>query len=241
MSAVSIADQIKALVELQQLDGEIYQIRRRMEAKPSEAAALKAEHQKAVQALQAVEAQYKALDLKRNQMEMDLGDKENQIRKLQGQLFQLKTNKEYTAMQKEIEGLKADKSVLEEEVLKVMEEADQMKGRFQSEREALKSKEGTLNAAVARMEEETRTLQNSIQQLHAQRKGLAPKVDRQILSRYERILEHHEGVALVPVRKQACGGCNMILPHQTINEIQMAERLITCESCARILYIEPAS
>ncbi len=241
MSTVSIADQIKVLVELQHLDGEIYQLRGRAEAKPAEAAALKAEHQKAAQALQAVEAQHKALDLKRNQMEMDLGEKENQVRKLQGQLFQLKTNKEYTAMQKEIEGLKADKSVLEEEVLKLMDEVEQMKGRLHSEREAIKSHEAVLNAALARIEEEIRTIQGSIQQLRSQREAMLPRVDRQILSRYERILEHHEGLAMVPVRKGACGGCNMVLPPQMINEIQMAERLITCESCARILYIEPDS
>ncbi len=241
MSAVSIADQIKILVDLQRLDGEIYQLRRRVEAKPAETAALKADHQKAVQEIQAVEAQYKALDLKRNQMEMDLGEKENQIRKLQGQLFQLKTNKEYTTMQREIEGLKADKSVLEEEVLKAMDQVEQIKGQLQMEREALKSKEATLHAAVARIEEETRNIQASIQQLQSQRESLVPKVDRQVLSRYERILEHHEGLALVPVRKQACGGCNMVLPHQKINEIQMAEQLIICESCARILYIDTAS
>ena len=241
MSTVSIADQIKALVDLQRLDGEIYQLRRRVEAKPAETAALKAEHQKSVQGLQAAEAQHKGLDLKRNQMELDLGEKENQIRKLQGQLFQLKTNKEYTAIQKEIEGLKADKSVLEEEVLKVMDQVEQVKGQLHSERETLKGKEAVLNAAVARIEEEARAIQNSIHELESQRQGLAAKVDRQILGRYDRILKHHEGLALVPVRKQSCGGCNMVLPHQTINEIQMAERLITCESCARILYIDPAS
>ncbi len=241
MSTVSIADQIKILVDLQRLDGEIYQLRRRVEAKPAESAALKAEHQQAAQALQAIEAQHKALDLKRNQMEMDLGEKENQIRKLQGQLFQLKTNKEYTTMQREIEGLKADKSVLEEEVLKAMDQVEQMKGQLHLEREALKSKEAVLNAAVVRIEEETRTLQGSIQQLQSQREALVPRVDRQVLKRYDRILEHHEGLALVPVRKQACGGCNMVLPHQKINEIQMVEQLITCESCARILYIDPAS
>ena len=94
---------------------------------------------------------------------------------------------------------------------------------------------------MARIDEETRAIQGSIQQLQSQREILVPKVDRQVLSRYERILEHHEGLALVPVRRQSCGGCNMILPHQAINEIQMAERLITCESCARILYIESPS
>ena len=63
-------------------------------------------------------------------------------------------------------------------------------------------------------------------------------MDPPALSQYERILERKEGSALVPVRGNACSGCNMVLPPQAINEVQMNTRLIPCESCARILYIE---
>ena len=238
MTTVSIADQLKVLMELQVIDSQIYQLQRELTSSPMEETRLKAEHQQVVDGLKRMENQYKALEVKRNQMEVDLEEKENQIKKLQGQLFQLKTNKEYSAMQKEIEGLKADKSVLEEEILKFMEETDQIKGRLATEREMIQSKESHLKAALAKLDEEKQKVQASIQQLQETRRTLAPKVDSQILARYERILAAKEGLALVPVRGEACGGCHMVLPPQMINEIHLATRLIPCESCARILYLE---
>ncbi len=241
MSTVSVADQLKVLIELQGLDGQIYQLQRELGSKPAEAARLNADHQQSAQGLKAAEDQYKALEIKRNQMEIELGEKENQIKKLQGQLFQLKTNKEYSAMQREIEGLKADKSVLEEEVLKFMEESDRIKARVHTEREALKAKETELKMVLARLDEETQKIKAGVQQLQASRQGLTPKVDPQTLSRYERILQNREGLALVPIKGNACGGCNIIIFPQMINEVMMATRLILCDSCARILYIDPTT
>ncbi len=241
MATVSISDQLKALVELQKLDGEIYRLCREVEAAPTQAARLKEEHGRSAQGLQAAEAKYKALEVKRNEMENDLGQKEQQIKKLQTQLFQLKTNKEYSAMQKEIEGLKADRSVLEEQILLVMEEVDRVKGQLSAERGELKAKEAQLAEQLQGLEGRAAGARESMERLGTERAALTPKVDPNILSQYERILERKEGQALVPVRGNACGGCNMVLPPQMLNEVLMGSRLVPCESCARILYVEPTS
>ena len=241
MSAVSIADQLKVLIELQKLDGEIHRLRLELQAKPEETSRLKQEHQSRSHALQEAEGRYKTLEVKRNQLETDLGQKEQQTKKLQGQLFQVKTNKEYSAMQREIEGLKADQSVLEEEILKRMEEVDQAKAQVAAGRQSLKAEEEKLNSQLKQLEEESRRIEARMSQTQNERKLLTPRVDPAILAQYERILEHHEGLALAPVRGNACGGCFMGLPPQLINEVQLATRLVPCESCARILYMESIS
>ena len=238
MAAVSIADQLKLLVDLQKIDGEIFHLRRQLQANPAAAARLKEEHQRFTQGLQEAEARYKALEVKRNQREIDLGQKEEQIKKLQVQLFQLKTNKEYTVMQKEIEGLKADKSVLEEEVLKLMEEIERAKVQVSAEREQLKAREGELRSKLDGIEQESQRIKVSLEELKGKRGMALPKVDPSVLARYERILERKEGLALVPVVGDSCGGCHMILPPQAVNEVQMYARLVPCETCARILYVE---
>lgn len=241
MSTVSIADQLKILMELQKLDGEIYRLRRELRVKPEEAAHLKQEHQAHTLALQAADSRTKTLEVKRNQMETDLGQKEQQIKKLQGQMFQVKTNKEYSALQKEIEGLKADQSVLEEEILKQMEDVDQAKTAVGAERQTLKIEGEKLNACLQEIQEDLRRIEARIRQLQGQRGVLIPRIDPAILVQYERVLECRDGLALAPVRGNACGGCFMGLPPQLINEVQLAVRLVPCESCARILYMEPVS
>ena len=239
MSTVAIADQLKTLIELQKLDGEIYRLRRDLSTQPVQAARLKEEHAQRTLGLQTAEARTKSIELKRNQLETELGSKEQQIKKLQTQTYQVKTNREYSALQLEIEGFKADKSVFEEEILKLMEEVDQAKGQTASEKEQLKAQEGELKIRLDQIEQESRKIKSAIEQLQGARAALVPKVDPKVLSQYERILEHKEGSALVPVRGNSCSGCNMLLPPQAINEVMMNTRLIPCESCARILYIEP--
>lgn len=240
MTAVSITDQLKVLIELQKLDAQLYHFKRTLDLQPAEASQLKSGQQKAAQELQTVESQYKVLEVKRNTLETDLSQKETQIRKLQTQLFQVKTNKEYSALQKEIEGFKADQSVLEEEILKFMEEIDRIKARVQEERQALTVAQERLTRELDRIEQESRKIQADIQIIEEARGELTPNVDPAILSKYERILKRKEGIAIVPVKNEACSGCNMVLPPQMINEIHMSTRLIPCESCARILYLEPA-
>jgi len=240
MAEVSIAEQLKTLIELQKLDGKIFGLRQEKEAKPIEAERLKSEYQQAVEQEKAEEGSYKSHEVKRKDMENDLADKETQIKKLQGQLFQVKTNKEYSAMQKEIEGFKADKSVLEEEILKLMEESDTAKAHINTDREKLKQQETELNTKLSQLEAEGKKIDSELAALEASRNELVPKVDAKILAQYERILKRKAGSALVAVLGDACGGCHIALPPQTINEIQLATRLIPCESCGRILCIEPS-
>ena len=238
MSTAPVLDQLKALMELQKLDSQIYRLQADLRLKPAEIARLREEHSRLAQGLQAVEGKVKVLEVRRNERETDLGQKEEQIKKLSVQLFQVKTNKEYSAMQKEIEGVKADKSVLEEEILKLMEEVEGARAQMKREREALKEEETKLTAAVARIEEEAQSAKGSLQELQSARSAITPRVDPVILSQYERILSKKEGMALVPVRGDACGGCFMNLPPQLINEVHLGTRLVLCESCARILYVE---
>jgi len=237
----SIVDQLKQLVDLQKLDTQILDLRRRLEEHPVRMAQWKAAYEQHAQAFQAQEARYKAMEVKRNQMEIDLAEREEQIRKLQVQLFQLKSNKEYAALQKEIEEKKADKSVLEEGILTLMEETDRMKVDLARAKEELQRLHAELQANLHVLEEEAKRLEEALQGLKATRSDLSAKVDPEVLSQYERILERKGGLALVPIEGNACGGCHMNLPPQLIVEVQMGKRLVTCESCSRILFMELGS
>ena len=57
---------------------------------------------------------------------------------------------------------------------------------------------------------------------------------------YERVLDIREGLALVPVLNDSCGGCHRRLPPQVINEVYLKAKLVTCENCNRILYFDEA-
>ena len=56
--------------------------------------------------------------------------------------------------------------------------------------------------------------------------------------RYEKLLDHKEGVAIVPIENNSCGGCFMNVTPQMINAVKMNEEVVVCETCSRILYIK---
>ncbi len=94
MAPVDVHEQLKALIELQAVDKQLYDLTRQRQAKPAQIERLKAEHQHETQRVKECEAQLKALQLRRSSMEGDLAAKEGQVKKLQMQLYQVKTNKE---------------------------------------------------------------------------------------------------------------------------------------------------
>ncbi len=232
----AINEQIKILIELQKIDGQIYHLKKELAEIPQEQKEIDQAFEKKKTNMKAAEDQWKALQVKQKQKEGDLAAREEKISKLQAQLYQLKSNKEYSAMELEIKGQKADKSVLEEDILRLLDAVDQAKNGLSKEKEVLSSEEKKHHEAGEALKIRAAELQKKIQEHDEQRKVFVPNVERRLLAQYERLLKGLEGLALVPVVHNSCGGCHMELPPQVVNETQLHDKWIVCESCARILY-----
>ena len=232
----AINEQIKILVELQRIDSQIYALKKELNSHPGEQKMLDQEFEKKKGRLKAAEEALKALQLKQKQKESDLTAREDKIAKLQGQLYQLKSNKEYSAMEMEIKGMKADKSVLEEDVLRLLDAVDQAKALLAREKEALTGEEKNYREQSDVLKKKAAEIENAVHEHEENRGYFTPNVEKRLLTQYERLLKGCEGLALVPVLNNSCGGCHIGLPPQVVNETQQFEKWIVCESCARILY-----
>ena len=238
MPEISVKDQIRKLVELQKIDVEIYAFKKELKEKPNFIEGLKNEFEGKKLRLKGLEDKLKAVLLARKDHELELKVKEEAITKANGQLFQLKTNKEYTVKLAEIESLKADKSIIEEKILISFDEYDTMGREIEKEKARVGEEEKKFLAQKKETEIEIKLTEDRVRVLESQRKQMLDGVDPVYLSRYERILLHKEGLAIVAVREHTCGGCYMNVPQQTSNAIKMHDRLVECEMCARILYLE---
>ncbi|MBI3315774.1 MAG: hypothetical protein HYZ87_02205 [Candidatus Omnitrophica bacterium] len=229
-------EQIKILLELQKIDAEIYRDKKELAKVPELQKKLEADFEKKKSRLRSAEEQSKALQLKQKQKEGDLQTKEEKIKKLQGQLYQLKSNKEYTAMDLEIKGLKADDSLLEEEILRLLDEADQAKTAFTKEKDLLAAEEKKMKNDLAALDQEAEGIRARLAEAEEKRKAFTPNLDPKLITQYERVLKTRDGLAVVPVKNNSCGGCHLGLPPQVVHEVRLQEKLMTCEDCARILY-----
>ena len=233
-----LEEQIKLLIELQGLDTHIFKIQDDLEQIPRDIKAIEEECKEAAAALKSAEDALKALQLKRKEREMDLESKEGNIKKLQTQLFQLKTNKEYSIMQEEIARIKADNSLIEEEIINILDQVDAQNREIQKEKELLKAEEAKFNEMKTKKSDESKSMESELEGLKKQRSTLAEKIEKKVLSKYEKIIHNRDGLAAVPVVNDSCQGCFQVLPPQVINLVKLKEEIVLCENCSRILYSE---
>ena len=226
------------LKSVQEVDREIYSLNRRLAAIPKEIEALKAKFESEKSALKSHEQDLKNFQVKQKEKEGQLASKEESLKKFDGQLNLVKTNKEYAALKSEMNNIKADNSILEEEILKFMEEGEVYKQRIAEEKKRLAIIEGENASYEKTLLEEKKKIEAEAAELKAKKQNLVQGVDGEILSLYERILLKKDGIALVPALNGACGGCSMQLRPQLVDQLHMKDRIVVCENCARILFIE---
>ena len=235
---MDLKTQIVGLIRLQELDSEIYCLGKERAAAPQAIAVLETAFELKKQNLLVLEKKALALQVQRKEKELELASNAEAVKKLSGQLFSLKTNKEFQVMQQQIADTKADGSVIEEKILIFFEEADQIKAMIDAENLRLKDEEKGFLQQKKVIQSQSEAITDRLTQLDAQRKQIIPEVDSKMLQEYEKILHSRDGLALATVKNNSCGGCHMLVPPQVINLIKMYERIITCEVCNRILYIK---
>ncbi len=233
-----ITQNLDVLKKAQHLDSEIHLAHVSLEEIPGQRAQLKSELELEKSRLNELEKSLKDIQLKLKEKELELGQKEGQIKKLDGQLSQVKTNKEYGALQQEIASLKADNSLLEEGILYIMDEVEAVKEETRKEKEkyalVTKSFQEKENALAA----QEKSFQASLVDLQKQREDAVAQLPPELGELYNRIAAKKQGQALALVNGENCSACQMKLRPQLINEIRLGQQIIVCENCSRILYFE---
>ena len=225
-------------MKLQEVDSEIYALGNELASKPLEIKAIESSFESKKQNLVILENKTLEIKKQRSEKELELASNAEAVKKLQGQLYSLKTNKEFQTMQQQIADAKADGSVIEEAILISYEESDKIKAQIDGENLKLKEEEKIFLNQKNKVQDRIKEINGRLAQLDAQRKQIVPAIDSKMLSEYEKILHSREGLAIVAVKGDSCGGCHMSLPPQVINLIKMYEEIITCEVCNRILCLK---
>ncbi len=236
---MNVKEEIAKLIEVQEIDTKIFQIRADSEINtPKQVEELKAAFELKKKGLQEAEEKLKSAQLRKKEKELDLKTKEEGVHKAQTQLYQLKTNQEYHLKLKEIESLKADISVAEEHILIALEEIDKISSQLAREKETLTADEKMFHEQLGTLEKIISDLTLQLQQLEEKRSTRIREIDKRILQQYDRLLKNRNGLALVPLLNGTCGGCYMSMMDETINQIKQYKEIITCPSCARMVYLK---
>ncbi len=236
---MDLKEEIRKLIELQEIDSCLFSLKNKKDKDlPQKLQELRSKFEERKKILSSFEEKLKQLQVKRKEKELDLSSKEDNVRKAQTQLYQLKTNKEYQAKLTEIESLKADVSLLEEEIIKILDEIEEAEKELEEAKKQLAEEEKKYKEEERKIQEEIKSTEIEIKNLEDKRNILVDKIDRNLMERYQRLLESRGGLAIVPVENENCGACHIKVTAQKINEIKMYKDLVFCENCVRILYLK---
>lgn len=235
---MSVTELLNNLIALQEIDKEIYGCKRELRELPITLKELDLERDAASASAKKKDEELKVCQLKRKEKEIELETKENSIKKLQGQMYQVKTNNEYNALEMEIAGLRADKSLLEEEIIGIFDRVEAAEKSAADAMKAFDLEKKRIDGEKTNLENARKEIEAKLGEFEEKRKSAIPMIDKETLRRYERVLRGKDGIALVPVKGENCGGCFVHLPPQAVNEIRLKEKIIYCERCARMLFTE---
>jgi predicted nucleic acid-binding Zn-ribbon protein len=229
---------LAGLIRLQRADSEL----RRVEADLAQIPRRKMELEAALAAergrLDAVRGSLDGSQKARRRDEGDLQDLESRRSKYKGQLMEVKTNKEYTAMLHEIEGVEREIRAREDQVLAEMERAETLAAELKREEAVFKAAEQDHRARERSLLEEDARLREQAARLGAERDAEAGRLPSNLLELFQRVARLR-GVAVAEAREGMCQVCHLKLRPQMFVDIKRNEEVVQCPACNRILYFEP--
>ncbi len=237
-SGINIKEELKKILSLQRLDGEIYDIKEELEGMPVREAMIDSSLEGKKAGMQQAENELKRLQVLKGEKEMDIEAKEGKVTKYQADLYSIKNNKEFQALKQEISSIKADISLVEDELLVLFDTIEAAREKLEVEKKKFQDEEKASAQEKTVIKNRENELKAALQERSAARSETAADIAPEVLSEYQKILEKWGKNALSSLSGEFCAECNMQLRPQIINEVKLGRNIVICENCARILYVE---
>lgn len=188
----------------------------------------------------ALKERYELLDNDRRDRTMELETLETSRKKFMESLMQVKNQREYAAVLKEIDAVKAQIGAHEEAVLKGMEETESLKRELDSRSGHIEQERALVEQERARVEAEAEQATGRIAAAEGERAALEAELPRALVENVHRVEESRQGLFLARADKEMCQVCFVRIRPQVYQEIKQAAKLHVCGHCRRYLYHEGA-
>lgn len=230
----TIEDQLRALVRLQTIDSKIDQLNKLRGDLPDEIRDLEDERVGLQTRLSKIDQDKKEAEVQKKKLKLDIAESEGLIRKYEEQQLQVRNNREYDALTKEIEAHR-------QRIQGAYEEIERYENLDTDTAETVEGADETLTDLDARIEEKRKELDRVVEETKAEQEGYekereraAEAIDGRYLRAYERLRTRvRDGRAVVPIERGAAAG--FTIPPQRQVEIRQRDRIIVSEHDGRIV------
>lgn len=231
-------EDLQLLWELQKIDLELKAIEEDRDRFPKEIKKLDEKQKLEKERILKEKEKLEALEKERKQKEKHLFGEQEKIKRSEGRMAEVKTNKEYQALLTEIETFKEAVGRVEEEILVIMDQIEELKKQ-------ISKREKEIALTLEQVEAEKKEIQERMNRGEVlwkekleRREVLSKQVESKLFQLYNTLKEKRQGIGMVSARNETCQGCYVNVPPQLFIEVQKNNSLIRCPNCNRILYWE---
>lgn len=228
--------QLDILINLQEIDSKMLNLENRIHQIPEEIFDLDQTLDNERKSVEELNSLVNEGNKQRVLLEGDVESFKDKLSKYKTQLMEVKTNKEYQAMLHEIENTNQEIRTIEDQTLEQMVKTEESEQQLEEAKQKLATQESLLSKKRDELESSGLKIQGNIDQFKDERDQLEKQIQDEILQQYKKIALARNQIALAEAKDQSCQACHVRLRPQLFNEIKTNQKIITCESCNRILY-----
>lgn len=235
---------LQALIEFQDLELQIVDIRRQLDRREKQVAAQLKKIESIRAGILAEREELRKSQAQFDELDVDIKGRSTHVAKMREQLNSVRTNKEYAALLQQINSEKADVARIEAKAMEMMQGLDTRKGAIADRQKVEQSEVSRLDQLKAEVEQAKQQYGGRLNMLMKRRDEAAAQIDKDTITQFTRLSDRYEGEALAELLRPnprldefICGGCNMSIQTDRANSLRTRDEIITCKNCGRILHI----
>jgi len=232
----SVEEKLTSLIRLQKIDSKLDEIQILKGELPMEVKDLEDEIEGLHARQTRVEEEINGISDFIEQKKEAIKEAQALIAKYEKQSENVKNNREFEAINKEIEMQQLEEKLCEKHIKDANEEIGEKAKQLESAKKAVATKESNLNGKKSELEKIISETEKEETTYNKDADAARSHVDERLLLSYDRIRKNYRnGLSVVPVERDSCGGCFHAIPPQKQSEIKLRKKVMVCENCGRIL------
>lgn len=231
-------EKLLLLIKLQDCDSQLVKLSSKKKILPENIEKLDNEFNLFKEGIERNKVKYDELKSRHTENENKIKKVNEGIVKTKERMLEVKNNKEYQAMLKEIEIAESSRGEIETQIISLLDELDKLSVLVKKDEEILKQSRSKYEQEKKAMEDDLNAVDTDVANWEQKRIDLQRDVPDELLVRYERIKKRNKGIGVTSVWKSVCNGCHMNIPPQLYNELQRSDDLLSCPNCNRIMYFQ---
>jgi uncharacterized protein len=232
--------ELEKLIELQITDTKIRKLKNSIESAEERRAGIEQEFEQHASSIREIQNERDSLQAERAQLEKEIAENKTYLERADRNLKHAQNQKEYETAMRETDALQKQIGTLETQTVEKMSAIEAVENTLAERAEEINSLDANRTTALGDFDREIEKDRAEYETETKKRHDVFVTLPAQMAAVYNRLTQRsRDGIAVAEVKGGSCSACFMKLRPQMQLEVKKGDQIVTCENCARILYIAP--